>query len=131
MLETDYQIILIIITIIGFIISTAFYVYFVYLPATRAEDQLDIITAQGEDLITLINDRTSEIEQNTIENLRNTCEAISNLICSYNTKLIFFNIIYPPCDSGGKCALDTRAYPAFCNQFAPFPQNPCDCVITS
>jgi len=124
MKETDYQIVLIIITIIGFIISTAFYVYFVYLPATRAEDQLDIIAAQGENLITLVNQRTDEFEQNTTANLKSTCEAIKNLICTYNTN-IQCNTVNRP------CVLTSYAYPEFCNQFSPFPTEPCDCVVTT
>src|SRR4029079_3123588 len=130
MLESDYQIVLIIITIIGFIISTAFYVYFVYLPATRAEDQLDIIAARGEDLITLVNRRTDEFEENTTETLKSVCETIKNLICTYNKQGI---LPTPPCSNvlGPFCGLTEQAYPNFCNQFSPFPTNICDCVITT
>jgi len=112
---TDYLITLIIITIIGFIVTTAFYVYFVYLPAARAEAQIDTINTQGENLITLVNERVLDFEEETIENLRGICESIRLFICKYNN-----NSITNPCIPGHLCKLESPAYPEFCNQFDPF-----------
>lgn len=120
---TDYQMILIIITIIGFIISTAFYVYFVYLPAARAEDQLDEISQEGEDLLTLVNNRIVQAEEETVENLRGICESVQSIICQYNANST------TGCPSSLKCILTQEAYPQFCNQLIPF--NPsCTCAST-
>ena len=122
-LTSDYQIVLIVITIIGFIISTAFYVYFVYLPASRIEDQFEIINKQGEGLIDRINERIDTVEGETVEVLSSICSSIQAIICGYN------NTIFGDCQGmpGGACALSTKAYPDFCNQFFPF--NPsCTCT---
>ena len=124
---TDYQIALIIITIIGFIISTAFYVYFVYLPAARAEEQLDTINKQGENLITLVNQRIVNVEDETAETLASVCESIKEAICLYNHNTFFNN----PCGSVfPRCVLGLEAYPQFCQQFIPFTDPCLDCPLT-
>jgi len=107
---TDYQIALIIITIIGFIITTAFYFYFVYLPADRAEQQLDTIISNSSDLITLANQKVIQIEDETMQSLISVCESIKELICAYNKA---FGCI-------ATCILNKEAYPEFCNQLVPF-----------
>lgn len=123
---TDYQIALIIITIIGFIISTAFYVYFVYLPAARAEDQIDTIIKQGDQVITLVDQRIIDVEDETTATLISLCENIRGMICTYNRNLIFG---VEPCVNGF-CVLDSRAYPDFCQQFVPFSDTCNDCPPT-
>jgi len=122
----DYLLFVIILTVIGFIVTTAFYVYFVYLPAARAEAQIDVIEQKGSDLITLVNNQITNIENTTIESLQSLCDAFFSVICDYN-----HNPSTNPCGNveHPRCVLDSQAYPAYCNQFRPFPANPCDCVV--
>jgi len=122
--SSDYLVTIIIITIIGFIISTAFYVYFVYLPASRIEDQFEIINKQGGGLIDRINERIDTVEEETVEVLSSICASIQAIICGYNNGTIFGDCQGMP---GGACALSTKAYPAFCNQFSPFEES-CTCT---
>ena len=119
-LETDYQIVIIIITIIGFIISTAFYVYFVYLPASRIEDQFDIISKQGEEVITTINDRIIDVENSTTETLTSICQSIRSLICTYNCLPVGGGCQNPT----SFCPLRSDAYPDYCNSLVPFTSCP-------
>ena len=124
-LVTDYQIALIIITIIGFIVSTAFYVYFVYLPAARAEDQIDIIIGEGEDLITLVNQRVEDVQEETITTLTSVCESIKALICVYNHQ----NFTNPCGSHPPRCVLSLEAYPDYCQPFVPFTNTCTDCPV--
>lgn len=103
-MTTDYQIILIVITIIGFIISIMFYIYFVYIPATRAASNLDIIAKQGEDAITLVEDRIQTVKDVTAETLLQTCKTICQTVQAYNS-----SILGPP------CPLTQSAIPAYCD----------------
>ena len=119
-LSSDYQIVLIVITIIGFIISTAFYVYFVYLPASRIEDQFEIINKQGEGLIDRINDRIDTVESETVEVLSSICSSIQAIICGYNSSEF-------GCTTPQFCPLSSKAYPEFCNQFSQFEPT-CTCT---
>ena len=123
---TDYQIALIIITIIGFIISTAFYVYFVYLPAARAEDKIDIINKEGEDLITLVNQRVVDVQNATVETLESVCASVRSLICTYNHVEGL-----DPCGSHPpRCVLSLDAYPTYCQDLVPFTDTCTDCPPT-
>lgn len=119
---TDYQIALIIITIIGFIVTTAFYVYFVYLPAARAEAQLDLINKQGENLVTLVNQKIVDIGGETTASLKSSCEIFLQLICDYNANI---TTGCPVGIEGPRCILTQEAYPKYCNPIVPF--NP-DCT---
>jgi hypothetical protein len=121
---TDYQIALIVITIIGFIISTAFYVYFVYIPAARAEDKIDTFSAQGEALVDLVNQGVTNIQEETIEILTNICESIKSLICTYNTRLPFEGC------NNDQCPLTLDAYPNYCKDLVPFTNSCTDCPLT-
>jgi hypothetical protein len=125
---TDYQIFLIILTIIGFIITTALYVYFVYLPAARAEAQIDVIEQKGSDLIDLVNSQITTIEDNTTETIKSLCDSFFAIICQYNLNT---SVLSQPCTapSGRHCILGSQAYPQYCEQFKPFPVDPCSCVI--
>lgn len=120
--DSDYLVTIIIITIIGFIISTAFYVYFVYLPASRIEDQFEIINDQGEQIIKTVNSRITEVGDETVETLRSVCESIQSIICEYNNSRFGF------CESAQPlCPLSIKAYPEYCQQLLPF--NPsCTCT---
>jgi len=111
--DSDYLVTLIIITIIGFIISTAFYVYFVYLPASRIENQFEVVSKQATQVITTVNNRITSVEGATIETLLSTCESIRSFICAYNCSLL-----------GSFCPLRQEAYPAFCEQLEPFVSCP-------
>ena len=116
--QTDYQIVIIIITIIGFIISTAFYVYFVYLPASRIEDQFEIVNEQAEEAITTVNNRITDVENITMETLLSVCESIQGYICAYNCSL-------GGClDPHSFCPLNNDAYPEFCKDLVPFTSCP-------
>jgi len=123
MLETDYQIVLIIITIIGFIISTAFYVYFVYIPTARAETKIDTISAQGLALLDLVNQRINEAEGATTEALTGLCQSFATFITDYNCNSTFTGC--PSCPTGLCCLLSQEAYPQFCNSLVPFPAQCC------
>ena len=118
---TDYQILLIIITIIGFIISTAFYIYFVYLPAARIEDQFDAINTAGTGLINKVNDGIPKIENNVVETLTSICNTINNIICGYNSSII------AKCNNPilSECSLSKKALPDYCNDFIKFTCDGC------
>jgi len=123
---SDYQLTLIIITIIGFIISTAFYIYFVYLPASRIESQINTIAAKGSDLIDVVNTRAPVIEEEFVETLTSICTTIQNIICEYNQQEQFTGFgcfLQPPTPCPNKCALTSQAYPAFCNSLVAFPES--------
>ena len=121
--DSDYLVTLIIITIIGFIISTAFYIYFVYLPASRIEDQFGIINIEANQVIKTVNDRISNIESETTETLLSVCETLQAVICNYNSSDFLGN-----CQSTiPLCPLSIKAYPLYCQQLIPF--NPsCTCT---
>lgn len=119
---TDYQILLIIITIIGFIISISFYIYFVYLPASRIENQFENINQEGLGLIDNINNKVPVIKNEVAETLTSLCKTFNNIICSYNASTI------ANCDPNNpsiNCALGSEAYPAYCNQYVEFTCNGC------
>ena len=101
---TDYEIILIIITIITIIISLAFYVFFVYIPAARAADQLDILVGQGEDVITLVEDRIETVKEDTADTLFAVCKTVCTVVQDLNN--LFMGI---------HCKLEQQAIPAYCD----------------
>lgn len=117
---TDYQIALIIISIVGTIISISLYVYFVYIPAARAENQIDIINQTGSEVIDVVNDRIEDIKETTSETLNSICDALHNLICTYNNFPF-----YGGCTSNA-AGLGSDAYPNFCNEYLPLDPN-CVC----
>ena len=103
---SDYQITLIVITIISFIISIAFYIYFVYVPAGRAASELTTVVGQGQAAITLIEDRIETVRENTAAALTQVCTKVCQTVCLYNST---FGSGIPG------CALNQQAVPAYCD----------------
>ena len=120
-IETDYQIVLIIIMIIGFIISTAFYVYFVYLPASRIEDQFEIINTRSNEVLDVVNQRIILAGDETVETLISVCGSIQSFICAYNCSPIGGNCLVV---GDPFCPLRIEAYPVYCQDLLSFDSCP-------
>ena len=119
-IETDYQIVLIIIMIIGFIISTAFYVYFVYLPASRIEDQFEIINTRSNEVLDVVNQRIILAGDETVETLISVCSSLQQFLCLYNCSDLGFCTTPIP-----TCPLSIKAYPDYCQTLVPFTPATC------
>lgn len=121
-LTTDYQIILIIITIVSFLISLGLYVYFIYLPIAEAEIKIDRVATSTEDVITLINQRVQSNGGLISQSVEELCNGFQSIICAYNNSADAIKT----CPGTKTCVLTTQAYPAFCESILPF--NPsCTC----
>lgn len=101
-MQSDYQIIIIIILIITSIISLALYVALVYIPSSRAADQVDILSTQGTEVIDMINNEIDTIKDNTITLVNGICEGFCTGACTYNSRLV-------------TCPLSQEAIPSFCD----------------
>ena len=102
---TDYQIILIIITILTIIISIALYTFFVYIPASRAAAQVDVLVNQGESIITTVNNQIENVREDTTETLNAVCRTICLVVHDVNE---FITII------GCEPLAGNLAVPAYC-----------------
>ena len=82
MTEDDYYVLLIIISIIGFTLLIAFAIYFLYLPAIRANDYFNQIFETGEDAL----DKAVDIaKQISITNVQTQAFIIG--FCGFNDLL--------------------------------------------
>lgn len=81
-----------------------FYIYFVYIPATRAASNLNVIAQHGEDVITLVEDRIQTVKDVTAETLLQTCKTICQTVQLYNSSIFAVS-----------CPLTQQAIPAYCD----------------
>ena len=97
-------------------------VYFVYLPAARAEDQIDIINKQGNEIINTVNNQIDTISDDTRATLISICQTINDNICFYNAGDngcggYFIGGCRPSVSIS--CPLTIEAYPVYCRDLVP------------
>jgi hypothetical protein len=105
----DYQIILIIISIITLIITISLYIFFIYIPAARAADQLDVLVVQGTNIINVVDNAVESVQEAIPERVDDVCKGICSFIFGFNEfadNTPFF---------GGCVLLNTnKAIPSYC-----------------
>jgi hypothetical protein len=107
----DYWVAIIIITIVGFLITIALSFYFIFIPASRAEEQFDTIAARGRGTLSSIQELINTTVELGDEFQQGTCESLI-----YITDVLFNPVPEGDCflqNFFNKCAV----LPEFCYQY--------------